>query len=68
MRLAPLLFLALSACATASPVAVCPEPVVYSPEDQKAARAELAAVPEPCVLCRFMADYAQERAKLRECQ
>lgn len=56
-----------TAC-TATPVAVCPEPVKYSTADQAAAAAELRTIPEPCILCRFMADYAQERAKLRVCK
>jgi len=57
----------LAAC-TATPVAVCPEPVAYTEKEQRDAAAELRAIPEPCVLCRFMADYGQERAKLRACQ
>lgn len=59
---------ALLAACTGSPVAVCPAPVVYTPEEQKAASDELRAIQEPCMLCRFMVDYAQERARLRACQ
>lgn len=57
----------LAAC-TATPVAVCPEPVVYTLAEQQAVAAELRAIPAPCVTCRFMTDYAQERAMLRACQ
>ena len=60
-------FMALAAC-TATPVAVCPEPVVYTTAEQKAVADELRAIPAPCMTCRFMTDYAQERAKLRVCQ
>ena len=59
--------LLLTAC-TATPVALCPAVVPYDTATQAAASAELKAIPEPCVLCHMMADYAQERAKLRACQ
>ena len=67
-RVLCLLTLIFATACTATPVAVCPEPVVYTAAEQKAVADELRAIPAPCVTCRFMTDYAQERAKLRVCQ
>ena len=62
----PLIWLA--ACATNTPVAVCPAIVPYSETDQTRAADELDGLPDGAVLRRFIADYGELRAKLRACQ
>ena len=58
----------LTACATNTPVAVCPAIVPYSDADQTRAADELDSLPAGAVLRRFIADYGELRAKLRACQ
>lgn len=54
----------------AAPVAVCPEPIPYTPEEQAEAGREmrdLATENKAPTLRRWIVDYGQERAKLRAC-
>lgn len=72
IALAVLLLLVLSGCAEdiTVPVAVCPEPVVYSEKEQRDAAAELralAAENRAPTLRRWIVDYGQLRAKVRDC-
>jgi hypothetical protein len=64
--------LLLAGCAedVTVPVAVCPEPVVYSEKEQRDAAAELRALGaenRAPTLRRWIVDYGQLRAKVREC-
>ena len=59
----------LTGCgAGAFSVSACPAPVEYRREFQVKAADELDALPPDSALRGMMADYAQERARLRLCQ
>jgi len=62
------LALMLSACASHTPIPVCPEPVPYTAEQQNQAADELEALPPGSILPRFMQDYGILRAQVRACQ
>jgi hypothetical protein len=59
--------LAIAACSH-TPVAVCPAPIPYSPEQQTQVADELETLPPDAMTRRFMTDYAVLRARLRSCQ
>ena len=59
----------LTGCGTdAFSVSACPAPVEYRREFQVKTADELDALPPDSALRGMMADYAQERARLRLCQ
>jgi hypothetical protein len=60
------LLLAITACST-TPVLQCPAIVPYTPGQQAEAADEIMALPAGSILEQMMEDYAEIRARLREC-
>lgn len=58
---------ALMGCETGRGINACPYPIDYTQATMNKAADEVDALPPGSVLGTMMADYAQERARLREC-
>jgi len=59
---------ACSSVALPAAAILCPEPKIYSADQQAQAYCELLALPADSVIGAMIADYGRERAELRACR
>jgi len=67
-RLALIGLLIVSSCASSPQVAIhCPTVKLWSPDEQRQLKAEIAPLPADSMIVRWLADYVTMRDKARAC-